>query len=595
MKATHYYLGVFFFLLANGVTAKAQTTYPATLEEVTVFFTGAELMHTATPRLQQGENEIVVSNLSSNVDVNSIKVKTGNGVMVSAFEYSVNHLAMKTEDSEQVRILRDSLDIYTQALEQLNIEQTINSTLLQQLKDGIGKNVSGSEKGLGIDELMKTMEYFDTKSRELEKERVRLSRENKRLTEGRSRVESQLRQESVKNDKEIGELRLHLRALRAGQTSVFVSYFTTAAGWEPTYEIYVEDADAPIRIHSRAKVSQTTGFDWNQVKPTLSSARPGAGRRVAPLFSAWYLQPQQPGIRVRGSSPREVVQNSYSYNQMERTLTPANETSPLYIIDGVPFSAEDFQHISPDRIKSMEVLKDASSTAVYGARAANGVIVIELKNSVEDYVVTEEQSLDMSYAIDLNYNIPGNGKVQYIELRTDEVQAKYKYYATPKLDSQTYLLAEISDWHKLNLLSGNANITYNGTYLGETFLDTSSTGQKLTLTLGSDPRVAVKREKLQDYSSTRLVGNDVTQQFTYQITVRNNRNRPVKMVVKDQYPRSTQKNIDVTLVRKETTPWSAQNEDVGVLSWEDEFAPGEVKTYRLSYSVKYPKGLNLNL
>ncbi len=91
------------------------------------------------------------------------------------------------------------------------------------------------------------------------------------------------------------------------------------------------------------------------------------------------------------------------------------------------------------------------------------------------------------------------------------------------------------------------------------------------------------------------MGNDVTQQFTYQITVRNNRNRPVKMVVKDQYPLSTQKNRDVTLSRKETIPWNTRNEDVGVLSWEEDFAPGEVKTYRLSYSVKYPKGLYLNI
>ena len=53
--------------------------------------------------------------------------------------------------------------------------------------------------------------------------------------------------------------------------------------------------------------------------------------------------------------------------------------SPLYILDGVEISASDFNTINPADIESMSVLKDASSTSIYGARAANGVIVITTK------------------------------------------------------------------------------------------------------------------------------------------------------------------------------------------------------------------------
>ncbi|MBQ1990880.1 MAG: TonB-dependent receptor plug domain-containing protein, partial [Rikenellaceae bacterium] len=51
-------------------------------------------------------------------------------------------------------------------------------------------------------------------------------------------------------------------------------------------------------------------------------------------------------------------------------------TAPLYILDGVPIAASDFNTINPADIESISVLKDASSTSIYGARAANGVIVI---------------------------------------------------------------------------------------------------------------------------------------------------------------------------------------------------------------------------
>ena len=54
-------------------------------------------------------------------------------------------------------------------------------------------------------------------------------------------------------------------------------------------------------------------------------------------------------------------------------------TSPLYILDGVEISSSDFNTINPADIESMSVLKDASSTSIYGARAANGVIVITTK------------------------------------------------------------------------------------------------------------------------------------------------------------------------------------------------------------------------
>ncbi len=54
-------------------------------------------------------------------------------------------------------------------------------------------------------------------------------------------------------------------------------------------------------------------------------------------------------------------------------------TAPLYILDGVAISASDFNTINPADIESMSILKDASSTSIYGARAANGVIVITTK------------------------------------------------------------------------------------------------------------------------------------------------------------------------------------------------------------------------
>ena len=343
---------------------------------------------------------------------------------------------------------------------------------------------------------------------------------------------------------------------------------------------------------------------------TLSTATPSNGK-VAPLFSAWFLENYRPEPRLSA----EMAQNSYSYAMKEarslevsevlngsmvaeesgRDMLKKEAQLPLYIVDGVPVDARYAQSLDPLSIKNTEVLDRNSATGMYGSRASNGAVIITLKSKMDDFITQKDNELNVVYNIDMPYTIPGNGKEQTIDLQAKETTAEYKYYSAPKLDTETYLLAEISDWEKLNLLSGKANITYDGTYVGESFIDTRSTHSKLTLTLGSDRRVPVKREKMQDYSSTRFLGNDVKQVFTYRLTVKNNQNKPVKMVLKDQYPISTQKNIEVELISKDTTPWTANKEDMGVITWEEELKPGETKVYQISYSVKYPKGSNLNL
>jgi uncharacterized protein (TIGR02231 family) len=168
----------------------------------------------------------------------------------------------------------------------------------------------------------------------------------------------------------------------------------------------------------------------------------------------------------------------------------------------------------------------------------------------------------------------------------------YKYYAVPKLDKDAYLLAEVPEWENLNLLPGDANIIFEGTYVGKSFIDPGSTSDTLSLTLGRDKRVVIKKDKLIDYSSTKLLGSNKIQKFTYELTVKNNKKDTVRMMLKDQYPISTNKEIEVELLNDDEAVVSPE---IGVLTWKLELAPGEVKKVRFSYSIKYPKDKMINL
>lgn len=88
------------------------------------------------------------------------------------------------------------------------------------------------------------------------------------------------------------------------------------------------------------------------------------------------LQGQTPGLTVVSNSGEPSKAASF---KIRGTNSINSGTEPLFILDGVPISSNDFNTISPSDIESISVLKDASSTSIYGARAANGVVVITTK------------------------------------------------------------------------------------------------------------------------------------------------------------------------------------------------------------------------
>ena len=577
------------------------------ISEATVFFRGAELVQTARATLVKGSNELVIEGFSSQTDRQNIKIKTTNGVIVSSFEFSVNYMTERSL-GERAQELKEELKIRRRKLDTVEKNIAIHQEMLSLLRQSIEKKTTGPKNGPDMEELMKAMDFFQSKSVGLE-ETLRTDREiASEIREKIQELSAQFDQESVKNTKAVGSLKLNLSSPADCDCDFTVLCYTDNAGWYPYHDILAENADQPVQIVSKAKVSQTSGIDWEKINLSLSTAVPSTGK-IAPLFNAWFLNfiaPPSPGApsSMSRSLKREVyaAQNAYSYDQ-DMAAYPEEvaacvyderaSVSPIYVVDGRIVDVGHLSEIDSSAIKRQDYMDPSEAVRSFGSQAAGGAYVITL-NRMEDYVSQSENQLNITYEIDLPYSIPGNGKEQSIELKNIEVPADFIHYCAPKLDRETYLIAEIAGKESLNLLSGNANITFDGMFVGETYIDSESVNDKLSLTLGTDRRVAVKREKLKEYSSKGLFGSDLKQQFAYQMTVRNNQNRKIRMVLKDQYPISTNKEITVEL-SKESTPFSVNKEDLGVVTWEFELKPGESKVFKLVYSVKYPKSKELNL
>ena len=113
------------------------------------------------------------------------------------------------------------------------------------------------------------------------------------------------------------------------------------------------------------------------------------------------LQGATPGMTVISNSGEP---SKAAVFQIRGTNSINSGTSPLFILDGVPITSADFNAINPGDIESVNVLKDASSTSIYGARAANGVVVITTKRG------TSTEKVDINFRTQQGFSNLAHGE-----------------------------------------------------------------------------------------------------------------------------------------------------------------------------------------
>jgi uncharacterized protein (TIGR02231 family) len=522
------------YTAANATNGDNNNKVKATLTTVMVYKVGAEMTHTAKADIIEGSSELTIDNISNSVDINSIQVNCNGNVTVMGVEFATDNLQDEVK-TPQIKFLEDSVQKVNKSLSKVKTNIDILNDLLGVLK--ANRNIKGSETGVSVAELTKLMNYYEVKSIALQNELDGLNDKQAKLSGIVNKLNDQITEEEKRNTKQTGKLILQLNCAEAGRYDFTVSYITQNAYWEPFYDLKADDINAPLQIIYRAKIYQTTGIDWRQVKLSLSTSQPNESGN-APILGPWFVD--------------YAVSENASYMMLSKASG----------------NAEDLKDDAPAQITK---------------RAAPGL---------DEHTTIADKGLNITFNIDLPYDVPTNGKAQTAILKKYSIPVSYKFYTAPKVDEQAFLLAQIPDWQKLNLLPGEANIIFEGTYIGKSFIDPASTEDTLKLTMGIDKRVVVTREKLVDYSSVKFLGSNKKQIFTYEITVKNNKKDAIDITVKDQYPISENKDIEVELLESKgavVTP------ETGEIIWNFKLAASEVRKIRISYSVKYPKDKIIDL
>ncbi|MBS1567311.1 MAG: DUF4140 domain-containing protein, partial [Bacteroidetes bacterium] len=231
--------------LSAALAGDDKNIVPSVLQSAIVYRSGAELVHLAKAGLKQGNNELVIENISNSLDVNSVQIKCDDKITIMSIAFSTDYLAPAVKPAS-IRRLEDSAAILNKEMARLQVLINTDKEMLDLLK--ANKEIGGTQTGLSVAELAKMMDYYKGKVLELQNELTQYGDKNEKLKEAVEKINLQIEEEERKNTKTGGRLVLQLLSPLAGNYNFTVSYITRNAFWNPTYDIRVESIDKPVRL-----------------------------------------------------------------------------------------------------------------------------------------------------------------------------------------------------------------------------------------------------------------------------------------------------------------------------------------------------------
>jgi hypothetical protein len=264
---------------------------------------------------------------------------------------------------------------------------------------------------------------------------------------------------------------------------------------------------------------------------------------------------------------------------------PAKMTSSMSVTilndDGIPDELDEFQFRGARSGKKGKVLFDGNKLVDEKEKWASNV-----------QTTVQKKDLRVEYAIQSKMSIPTDGMDHRVSISSYDLNASYEYHAVPKIDPSVYLAAQVTGWEKLNLMSGESNIYFDGTFMGKSYLDVNSTKDTLSFSFGKDNKISMERTRVKEKSRSKTIGSREKFDITWEIKIKNNGGAMIPLVIKDQFPIS---NTDDIKVKRGELESGKLDENTGIITWTFQNGVNGSQTFGFDYSVDYQSGMVLYL
>lgn len=523
---------LFAAICSNYLFADSEKEVKAVIKHVIVYPDRAQINHEASVDLSPGKTILKFGSLSPFIDAQSIQVKGVGDFMIMAVNQQNNYL-QNLEDLPEVKEIRNQIKTLRIKIED---EKAAISVLKEKEAFLINNRaILTKETTFSLERFKSVMDLYTSS---MEQVTGSILKKNRLITDYEEQIaalQKQISDRSGKQQLPSGEISVTVSCDKPVSVKLSLSYVVGNAGWYPSYDIRAEDITKPVTIFYKANVFQNTGVIWKDVKLSFSNATPWISGDV-PVLNPWFID--------------------YFYPQPVPRLRPAASGAKR---SEVPVMAE-MAVADKSEIKEMESLP----------------------------VTVEKQTGMTTVTFDLTvpYTLQSDGNVQTVEIQRTTTSAEYHYVTIPKLSAVAYLTGNLTDWAGQNLIGGEATLYFENTFVGKSYLNVNQLKDTLTVSLGTDNGILVKREKRKDFTSRKTIGSNKTELYSFLITVRNNKKTSVHISVHDQIPVSSNSGIEVSQVE---LSGGKLNSATGEIKWDIELKPQETREIIMSYSVKYPK------
>jgi hypothetical protein len=589
------------------------------VNEVTVFIKDAQITRKKSVELKQGATILKFINLSPFIDAKSIQVKANGNITV----LSVNHQQNYIDKLDKQQELLDFELKFREIEDKIKLEKTYLDILKEELAFlQENRNIGGKNQELSVTNLKDASNFYSTKLTSLKLKEIEIYKRLNVLNKSKIDLDNQIKTITSKRDFPNGEILIKIDSKNNTKADFELSYLVGNTGWFPTYDIRAKNVNEPIKIIYKANIKQDTKIDWNNVKLNLSSANPNISG-VAPELKTYFLnyntlpptynltsnqikgkvvdeeQLPIPGVNVIVKGTTIGASSDFDGNY---SITIPNNSSQLefsfigYESQTLPITSSNLNVYLKEDSQSL----DEVVVVGYGSRKRKSVSeVLEGKvaglqiRGASSYQIPSEQVVKQTtvdFEIEIPYSIKSDNKSYSVDMVNYNLPAEYKYFCVPKIDKDAFLIANISDWEKYNLLEGEANIFFEDTYVGKTLLDIRYATDTLQISLGRDKNISVKREKVKNFTTKQFIGSKKEESRVWTINVKNNKNQKINMLIFDQVPVSTLEEIKVDIFE---LSGAKHNIETGEIKWGISIEPNENKKFELKYSIKYPKNRNL--
>jgi uncharacterized protein (TIGR02231 family) len=524
------------FALCAFVSFSQSKSVTAPITDVTLFLSGAQITHKGDVTLKKGENTLVLSGLTAGMDVNSIQILGSKDYTILSVKHQMNYTSKVS--NTRVRAIQDSIKL----LGFQTAERASLRAVYQEEKAFLQANrsIKGDNALLIREDLLEMADFYRSRMKEIEYKILDLNQTDRDNNEKLQHLQTQLSQLQSQNVTNPGEIEFVVTSEEDKKSDVVISYLATNAGWTPYYDLRAEDIESDIEFTYRAKVWQGTGADWKRVNLTISTGNPNVGAQV-PALNPWYVNIYAPQA-YRGRAKSEA------YDDYEQ--------------------------------------KPAAMASGYVAEMDKSSYMLNSMQTSASFTTVTSNSVSTEFKISIKYDIASDNQPVEVVMQKQRLKASYKYVAIPKLEAAAYLQADIIDWMQYSLLSGESNIYFKGTFVGNGYIDPALANDTLQLSLGRDNAITVKRDQVKDFCKTSVFGVKKSTSKAYEITIVNTKKKAINIEVYDQVPLTQNADLEVAV---EELSGATQDAATGKITWKMTVEPERTEKRQLRFTVKYPK------